>query len=68
MGSLKSEDELEQIEGEASKEAIVYVNGSRKVLPDGLAHVTLLEYLRRTVNVGLLYRRLVSSHELVYES
>ncbi|KAI3409344.1 uncharacterized protein J3R85_019413 [Psidium guajava] len=46
MGSLKGEEELEQIEEEASKEAILYVNGSRKVLPDGLAHVTLLEYLR----------------------
>lgn len=48
MGSLKSEEELEQIEEEASKEAILYVNGSRKVLPDGLAHATLLEYLRGT--------------------
>ncbi|KAL3718639.1 hypothetical protein ACJRO7_003719 [Eucalyptus globulus] len=48
MGSLKSEEELERIDDEAvaSKEAILYVNGSRKVLPDGLAHLTLLEYLR----------------------
>lgn len=71
MGLLKSEDVLEQIEEEASKEAILYVNGSRKVLPDGLAHLTLLEYLRRMVNVGLLYRLVVSSivrHGLVDES
>lgn len=46
MGSLKHEDELEQ----QSKEAILYVNGVRRVLPDGLAHLTLLEYLR---DVGL---------------
>ncbi|ONI13795.1 hypothetical protein PRUPE_4G245700 [Prunus persica] len=49
MGSLKNEEELEQI-GEESKEAILYVNGIRKVLPDGLAHFTLLEYLR---DIGL---------------
>jgi len=55
MGSLKSEEELERIDDEAvaSKEAILYVNGSRKVLPDGLAHLTLLEYLRGTVGGGL---------------
>lgn len=45
MGSLKSEEELEQ-SGEESKQAILYVNGVRRVLPDGLAHLTLLEYLR----------------------
>lgn len=45
MGSLKNEEEMEQIV-EESKEAILYVNGVRKVLPDGLAHLTLLEYLR----------------------
>ena len=45
MGSLKTDEELEQI-GEVSKEAILYVNGVRRVLPDGLAHLTLLEYLR----------------------
>ncbi|TYG53820.1 hypothetical protein ES288_D09G139600v1 [Gossypium darwinii] len=49
MGSLKKEEEMGQI-GEESKEAIVYVNGVRKVLPDGLAHLTLLEYLR---DIGL---------------
>ncbi|KAF2586477.1 hypothetical protein F2Q70_00033923 [Brassica cretica] len=38
MGSLKNDGEL--------NEAILYVNGVRRVLPDGLAHVTLLEYLR----------------------
>ncbi|KAL8241435.1 hypothetical protein R6Q59_014789 [Mikania micrantha] len=41
MGSLKNEGELEE-----SKDAILYVNGVRKVLSDGLAHLTLLEYLR----------------------
>lgn len=45
MGSLKNEDDLELI-GNELKEAIVYVNGVRRVLPDGLAHLTLLEYLR----------------------
>lgn len=45
MGSLKNEEDMEQI-GEDSKEAIVYVNGVRRVLPNGLAHLTLLEYLR----------------------
>ncbi|PSR86829.1 Xanthine dehydrogenase [Actinidia chinensis var. chinensis] len=49
MGSLKQEDKLEAI-GEESKEAILYVNGVRRVLPDGLAHITLLEYLR---DIGL---------------
>ncbi|GLT78778.1 hypothetical protein SLA2020_503040 [Shorea laevis] len=45
MGSMKNEEEMDQT-GEESKEAILYVNGVRKVLPDGLAHLTLLEYLR----------------------
>lgn len=49
MGSLKQEDELDTI-GEESREPILYVNGVRRVLPDGLAHLTLLEYLR---DVGL---------------
>ena len=49
MGSLKQKDELEAI-GEESKEAILYVNGVRRVLPDGLAHITLLEYLRGKKN------------------
>ncbi|CAL5426151.1 unnamed protein product [Camellia sinensis] len=49
MGSLKQEHELDTI-GEESKEPILYVNGVRRVLPDGLAHLTLLEYLR---DVGL---------------
>ncbi|KAM4084736.1 hypothetical protein ACJW30_08G155200 [Castanea mollissima] len=47
MGSLKNkEEELEPV----VEEAILYVNGIRKVLPDGLAHMTLLEYLR---DIGL---------------
>ncbi|XP_062084036.1 xanthine dehydrogenase 1-like [Humulus lupulus] len=42
---------LEQIGGgQDSMEAIIYVNGVRRVLPDGLAHLTLLEYLR---DIGL---------------
>ncbi|KAH0898411.1 hypothetical protein HID58_047979 [Brassica napus] len=45
MGSLKKEGEMEQM-GDEFMEAILYVNGVRKVLPDGLAHMTLLEYLR----------------------
>ncbi|XP_013611862.1 PREDICTED: xanthine dehydrogenase 1-like [Brassica oleracea var. oleracea] len=45
MGSLKKEGEMEQI-GDEFMEAILYVNGVRRVLPDGLAHMTLLEYLR----------------------
>ncbi|GJU77033.1 xanthine dehydrogenase 1-like protein [Tanacetum coccineum] len=45
MGSFKNDDELEE-----SKDAILYVNGVLKVLPDGLAHLTLLKYLR---DVGL---------------
>ncbi|MFQ6631739.1 hypothetical protein Gotur_008606 [Gossypium turneri] len=53
MGSLKKEEEMRQI-GEESKEAIVYVNGVRKVLPDGLAHLTLLEYLRALLEASLI--------------
>ncbi|KAL4612205.1 hypothetical protein ACB092_08G181900 [Castanea dentata] len=47
MGSLKNqEEELEPV----VEEAILYVNGIRKTLADGLAHMTLLEYLR---DIGL---------------
>ncbi|KNA16760.1 hypothetical protein SOVF_086250 [Spinacia oleracea] len=46
MGSLKSEEEIGVIEAKDSNEAIIYINGVRKVIPDGLAHLTLLEYLR----------------------
>ncbi|XP_038983377.1 xanthine dehydrogenase-like isoform X2 [Phoenix dactylifera] len=45
MGSLTKVEELMAEEG-WSREAIIYVNGVRRVLPDGLAHLTLLEYLR----------------------
>lgn len=41
MGSLKTEEDLK-----VSNEAILYVNGVRRLLSDGLAHFTLLEYLR----------------------
>ncbi|KAK9665710.1 hypothetical protein RND81_14G130200 [Saponaria officinalis] len=51
MGSLKTDDETDVIaEIKESNEAIIYVNGVRRVIPDGLAHLTLLEYLR---DVGL---------------
>ncbi|KAL8465182.1 hypothetical protein ACS0TY_034614 [Phlomoides rotata] len=46
MGSLTAENELDRVDGFESKEPILYVNGVRRVLPDGLAHFTLLEYLR----------------------
>ncbi|KAL6523155.1 xylitol dehydrogenase [Orobanche hederae] len=42
MGSMLTE----RIEAQSDSEAILYVNGVRRVLPDGLAHFTLLEYLR----------------------
>ncbi|MQM12725.1 hypothetical protein Taro_045645, partial [Colocasia esculenta] len=45
MGSLKEGEESET-EAMWSADAIVYVNGVRRVLPDGLAHLTLLQYLR----------------------
>lgn len=45
MGSLNKEDDL-IVEDGWSKDAILYVNGARHVLPDGLAHLTLLQYLR----------------------
>lgn len=45
MGSLTRAAEEETAE-EWSGEAVVYVNGVRRVLPDGLAHLTLLQYLR----------------------
>ncbi|KVI09438.1 [2Fe-2S]-binding [Cynara cardunculus var. scolymus] len=47
MGSVKDEEKIEMV-GQGSKDAILYVNGVRKVLPDGLAHLSLLEYLRGT--------------------
>lgn len=49
MGSLMRENEMERVDAESQfelQEAILYVNGVRRVLPDGLAHFTLLEYLR----------------------
>ncbi|KAL0389343.1 UNVERIFIED_CONTAM: Xanthine dehydrogenase 1 [Sesamum calycinum] len=50
MGSLMTESEIDRVEESGVKEPILYVNGVRRVLPDGLAHFTLLEYLR---DVGL---------------
>ncbi|XP_027342144.1 xanthine dehydrogenase 1-like isoform X5 [Abrus precatorius] len=49
MGSLKTEEKAEE-DLKVSIEAILYVNGVRRVLPDGFAHLTLLEYLR---DIGL---------------
>jgi len=45
MGSLNKDEDL-IVEDGWSKDAILYVNGDRHVLPDGLAHLTLLQYLR----------------------
>ncbi|KAL5219138.1 hypothetical protein ABZP36_019822 [Zizania latifolia] len=51
MGSLtKAAEEETAAAEEWSDEAVVYVNGVRRVLPDGLAHLTLLQYLR---DIGL---------------
>ncbi|KAJ3673000.1 hypothetical protein LUZ60_006374 [Juncus effusus] len=44
MGSITRLEEEEELEW--SSEAVVYVNGVRRVLPDGMAHLTLLQYLR----------------------
>lgn len=46
MDSLKKDGEIEEQIRDEFTEAILYVNGVRKVIPDGLAHMTLLEYLR----------------------
>lgn len=47
MGSLLRENEMERVGGESElMDAILYINGVRRILPDGLANFTLLEYLR----------------------
>jgi hypothetical protein len=47
LGSLtKAAEEGAAAAAEWSDEAVIYVNGVRRVLPDGLAHLTLLQYLR----------------------
>ncbi|KAG9449498.1 hypothetical protein H6P81_009463 [Aristolochia fimbriata] len=43
MGSIQ---QVEEFSLEGAEEPILYVNGVRHVLPDGLAHLTLLQYLR----------------------
>lgn len=43
MGSIEQEEDLHL---RAAKEAVIYVNGVRRILPDGLAHLSLLQYLR----------------------
>ncbi|KAL8129334.1 hypothetical protein V2J09_018489 [Rumex salicifolius] len=50
MGSLKNDGKLDIDAEKMSTEAIVFINGVRRVLPDGLAHLTLLEFLR---DIGL---------------
>ncbi|KAL5766596.1 hypothetical protein ACOSP7_017213 [Xanthoceras sorbifolium] len=55
MGSMEDEGEMDQTGEEWTKEAILYVNGVRRVLPDGCAHLTLLEYLR---DIGLIGTKL----------
>ncbi|KAH7665527.1 xanthine dehydrogenase/oxidase protein [Dioscorea alata] len=49
MGSLTKADEV-AVDDVCSTDAILYVNGVRRVLPDGLAHLTLIQYLR---DIGL---------------
>jgi hypothetical protein len=47
MGSLtKAAEEGAAAAADWSDEAVIYVNGVRRLLPDGLAHLTLLQYLR----------------------
>ncbi|CAM0874142.1 unnamed protein product [Alopecurus aequalis] len=51
MGSLtQAAEEGTTAAFDWSDEAVIYVNGVRRVLPDGLAHLTLLQYLR---DIGL---------------
>ncbi|KAK4419558.1 Xanthine dehydrogenase 1 [Sesamum alatum] len=50
MGSSMTESEMNRVEESGAQELILYVNGVRRVLPDGLAHLTVLEYLR---DIGL---------------
>jgi hypothetical protein len=58
MGSLtkavREERAAVDREEEWSDEAVIYVNGLRRVLPDGLAHLTLLQYLRGRALAALL--------------
>lgn len=60
MGSLMEESEMGSFEGQLSKEALFYVNGVRRVLPDGMAHLTLLEYLRGDLLEKLIFNFFVS--------
>lgn len=53
MGSLNDEENVGVIEEKESNEAIIYINGVRKDIPDGLAHLTLLEYLRGSSLISL---------------
>ncbi|KAI3905632.1 hypothetical protein MKX01_036541 [Papaver californicum] len=53
MGSLKTDEDdliISDSVDESKHEAIIYVNGVRRILSNGLAHFTLLEYLR---DIGL---------------
>ena len=49
MGSITIDEEPIATVGQL-KEAILYVNGVRRVLPDKLAHITLLQYLRGIIS------------------
>jgi len=66
MGSLKTEEKGEQ-DLKVSNEAIVYVNGVRRVLPDGLAHLTLLEYLRGIVFRFFFSFRAIGNSNWIFE-
>ncbi|XP_021847955.1 xanthine dehydrogenase 1 isoform X2 [Spinacia oleracea] len=55
MESLKSEEEIGVIEAKESIEAIIYINGVRKVIPDGLAHLTLLPLISSSVEIDGTY-------------
>ncbi|KAG8372399.1 hypothetical protein BUALT_Bualt12G0062200 [Buddleja alternifolia] len=57
MGSLITEERIVDSE---SKEPILYVNGDHWVLPNGLAHLTRLEYLRG----GLKWYRPMKLHHV----
>lgn len=50
MGSNTLVGEEVEAGVEWSSEAVLYVNGVRRVLPDGMAHVTLLQYLRGSLS------------------
>ncbi|KAL5979766.1 xylitol dehydrogenase [Asimina triloba] len=52
MGSLQADGEVVTAPAAEPKDILLYVNGVRHVLPDGLAHLTLLQYLRGQVRLS----------------